>query len=399
MPNCPNCGLPTKRTEDWACQLCGHPLLSKSFKQIPKTYKQVQEERLRKQDSPLKAERPHEQKSYLRNDTATTTIDLTVEELLAVCTLDKDEAATRFKDRILMVTGVVSRIVVKYDYDIYYVRLTSSQKREECNVNCMFDKENSPELSQLTEGQTVTIKGKYDDYELNILVKDCVLVRSPVGEETQVALQPSNILVPSTHTRESEREPMPEPETKPEPAPETMLESKPQSMAEPEPELTPEPETEPILEPEPKAIPELEAEPEGIQEPEPESMSELEPVSEVERELQPQPEQTTSALEVTVEELLSAYKEDGAAADARFMNKILKVTGLVNRIELEDYLDFSYITLTGTEKSLLQNVRCIFDKKYGPELSQLTTGQRVTVQGKYDGSMINMRLRGCVLIS
>ena len=163
-------------------------------------------------------------------------------------------------------------------------------------------------------------------------------------------------------------------------------------------ESNPEPESEPILEPEPKAIPELEAEPEGIQEPEPEPMSELEPVSEVERELQPQPEQTTSALEVTVEELLSAYKEDGAAADARFMNKILKVTGLVNRIELEDFLDFSYITLTGTEKSLLQNVRCIFDKKYGPELSQLTTGQRVAVQGKYDGSMINLRMRDCVLV-
>ena len=90
MPNCPNCGLPTKRTEDWTCQLCGHPLLSKSYKQIPKTYKQVQEERLRKQDSPLKAERPHEQKSYMRDDAATTTIGLTVEELLAVCKLDKE---------------------------------------------------------------------------------------------------------------------------------------------------------------------------------------------------------------------------------------------------------------------------------------------------------------------
>ena len=45
MPKCPNCGRETLRTEDWACQWCGHPLLSGAFKQIPKTYREIQEER------------------------------------------------------------------------------------------------------------------------------------------------------------------------------------------------------------------------------------------------------------------------------------------------------------------------------------------------------------------
>ncbi len=62
--------------------------------------------------------------------------------------MDKEEAATRFKNRILAVTGVVSRIAVKYDYDIYYVSLTNSQKREERNVNCMFRKKNGSDLNR-----------------------------------------------------------------------------------------------------------------------------------------------------------------------------------------------------------------------------------------------------------
>ena len=46
MPKCPNCGLETLRTEDWACQWCGYPPLSSAYKMIPKTYKQLKQERL-----------------------------------------------------------------------------------------------------------------------------------------------------------------------------------------------------------------------------------------------------------------------------------------------------------------------------------------------------------------
>jgi hypothetical protein len=226
MPRCPNCGQDTARTEDWACQWCGYPLLSGSYKMIPKTYQQLKEERL-----------------Y------------------------------------------------------------------------------GPAL--------------------------------PVTEPPPA-----------------------------QPEPEATLESKPETMAEPEVEPVPEPEAKPV--PQPAVERMLEREPEPVPEPEPEPV------------LKPKPEPATPPVEVTVEEMLAAYKEDAAAADARFMNKILKVTGLVNRIEVKDFFDFDYITLTSAARSP-QNVRCFFDKKHGEELSQLITGQRVTVRGKYDGSMINLRLRDCAL--
>jgi hypothetical protein len=113
------------------------------------------------------------------------------------------------------------------------------------------------------------------------------------------------------------------------------------------------------------------------------------------RRLEPEP--MSAEMEVTAEELASAYETDEETADARFGNKILKVTGLVNRIEVKDTLDIHYITL-GDEKNLLQSVRCMFDKGHEGELNQLTKGQRVTVQGKFDGSIVQLRMRHCVLV-
>jgi DNA-directed RNA polymerase subunit RPC12/RpoP len=131
--------------------------------------------------------------------------------------------------------------------------------------------------------------------------------------------------------------------------------------------------------------------------PEPESEPMPEPAPEPRAKSEPEP--TSTAMEVTVDELISAYATDEATADETFGNKLLKVTGIVDRIEVEDYLDFDYIVLTNAENNLLQHVRCFFDKKHGPELNQLTTGQEVTVQGTYDGSIVNIRLRDCVLVT
>jgi len=204
MPECPNCGRETLRTEDWACQWCGYPLLSSSYKMIPKTYRQLKEERLHK----------------------------------------------------------------------------------------------------------------------------------------------------------------------PEPVPEQKLEL--------EPEPTFEPEAEPVLESQREPIPEAEQEVEPIQKRKPEP----EPV----------------AMELTVDELLSAYATDEVAADAKFVNKLLRVTGVVAMIDVKDMLDTHYIRLTGDERNLLQSVQCMFDKKHAPILKQLEKGQTVTVQGEYNGSIIAIRMIDCTLV-
>ncbi len=157
-------------------------------------------------------------------------------------------------------------------------------------------------------------------------------------------------------------------------------------------EVEPVPESE--LEPEPESM--LESEPEPVLE------SQREPIPEPEREVEPVPESKLEpelvAMELTVEELFSAYATDEVAADTKFANKLLRVTGVVIMIDVKDMLDTHYIRLTRAERNLLQNVRCMFDKKHAPMLQQLVIGQTVTVQGIYNGSIIEIRMMDCVLV-
>jgi len=132
-------------------------------------------------------------------------------------------------------------------------------------------------------------------------------------------------------------------------------------------------------------------EPEAVPEPEPKPAPEPVPVP------APEPQPEPEAMELTAEELLSAYAIDGVAADAKFASKILRVTGVVGMIDVKNMLDTHHIRLTGADGSLLQSLRCVFDKKHAAALNQLTIGQTATVQGKYDGSIIDISMRDCVL--
>jgi hypothetical protein len=102
-----------------------------------------------------------------------------------------------------------------------------------------------------------------------------------------------------------------------------------------------------------------------------------------------------TVIAVTAEELCSAYNADNAAADAKYRGKALKVTGEVDSMG-EDVLQNPYIRLSGGIKHQAWGVRCRLSKK--PEPAQLTIGQRVTVQGKCQGRLMNVLMKDCSLI-
>jgi hypothetical protein len=121
------------------------------------------------------------------------------------------------------------------------------------------------------------------------------------------------------------------------------------------------------------------------------------PVPEPELVLEPEP--TSGAIAATVKQLNSVYNADKAATNAKLTNKTLKVTGVVDKIVVREHLDIQYILLTSAGKQEAWNVRCTFDKKHGAQLKQLTAGETVTVQGKYDGYERNIIMRDCALVS
>ncbi len=96
--------------------------------------------------------------------------------------------------------------------------------------------------------------------------------------------------------------------------------------------------------------------------------------------------------------MISDYAEDATAADARYSGQLLKISGVVSRVETNDAMDVHYIILVSTDQEQLQSIRCVFDKKYGPELSRLEKGQKATIQGIYEGSLIDFRMKDCAII-
>jgi hypothetical protein len=295
MPKCPNCGRETQRTADWACQWCGHPLLSGAFKKIPQTYRELQEER-----------------------------------------------------------SLMPRVVPEYEPEPVLVAEAEAAP--------------APPPAPVAEPE-------------------------PQPEPEPEVSPPPEPVVEAKAGTEIEKEPAPPPE----PEVETVADS--------EPVTTPEPAT--IEEPEPKAKAKAEPVPEPVtmEEPEAEPLTEVEPEIAARPAPQPaavpslEPDPATGTISVTAEELNAAFNADKVGTNTRLTNKLLKVTGPVDKIFAKDHLDIFYILLGGNAgRPVKWQVRCTFSSEHGMYLSRLTEGQSAMVQGTYAGHERNIILKDCILL-
>jgi len=189
-------------------------------------------------------------------------------------------------------------------------------------------------------------------------------------------------------TPESEIEPIQELETGKE------VEVKPEEEIKPQSESADEKEIEEIQESEIETKDEVKL----IKEPEFEENQETEPETELTEVPEPEPEIGPPDMELTVEEILKAYEEDDIAANEKFVDKILRVRGMVSMIDIKDKLDIHYIRIIGGAGDPWQSLQCMFDKKHSSALGELEKGQTVTAQGRYNGSVIAIRMVDCVLV-
>jgi hypothetical protein len=155
--------------------------------------------------------------------------------------------------------------------------------------------------------------------------------------------------------------------------------------------------------PEPPAgeKPEAAIEPEPAPEPVPESEPEPEPVAPATPPVQVsdlKPEQGSGIVVITVDELAANFARDRAAANAKLAEKVLRLTGVVEKVFVKDHLDIFYIVLTSARGQTSWNVRCSFPREQGPLLNRLTVGELETVQGKYAGYEKNIILKDCALV-
>ncbi len=103
-------------------------------------------------------------------------------------------------------------------------------------------------------------------------------------------------------------------------------------------------------------------------------------------------------IDITMEQLLAEYAADYKEATNKYVNKILRLSGYAAAIDVKEVLAINYIRLTDASLNLTKSVQCMFDKKYADVLKSIEKEQQVTIQGKYTGSLIAMRMTDCVLI-
>jgi hypothetical protein len=101
------------------------------------------------------------------------------------------------------------------------------------------------------------------------------------------------------------------------------------------------------------------------------------------------------AFSITAEDLHAEYDANEVAADAKFKNKILLVTGAVDEIG-KDILDQPYITLGRGEMSVF-GVQAIFPESDSRDLAKLSKGERVAVKCVCAGKLGNVILKKCSL--
>jgi len=98
-----------------------------------------------------------------------------------------------------------------------------------------------------------------------------------------------------------------------------------------------------------------------------------------------------AVIEISAAQLYEEYEANAIAADQKYKDKMLKVTGVVSSID-KDVLGSPYVVLTGGGEYEVWGVQCTFSSAYEPQLAKLTKGQVVTVTGKCKGYLINVLL-------
>ena len=100
-----------------------------------------------------------------------------------------------------------------------------------------------------------------------------------------------------------------------------------------------------------------------------------------------------ASYKVTAVDLYKEYDANSVAADQKYKDKVLEVSGKICNIG-EDITGVPYIVLAGDEYGMV-GVQCCF----GDEnvVAKLSKDQQVTVSGKCDGIIIDVFLRGCIL--
>ena len=96
---------------------------------------------------------------------------------------------------------------------------------------------------------------------------------------------------------------------------------------------------------------------------------------------------------ITSTDLLKAFEADEVASSAKYINKVVEVSGEIIGIEGVEKKSWNISLQTGSD---LSKVICTFPVVADPEIFNL--GREITVRGECSGFLMDVLLNNCVII-
>lgn len=100
-------------------------------------------------------------------------------------------------------------------------------------------------------------------------------------------------------------------------------------------------------------------------------------------------------IQVDYKELYRDYKENAIAADEKYKDKLIQVTGKIDDI-FREVMGHPYVTFEVDK--YFGHVQAVFDKDEEKNIAKLKKGQTITVRGRCKGKTINVLLDDCIII-
>ena len=100
-------------------------------------------------------------------------------------------------------------------------------------------------------------------------------------------------------------------------------------------------------------------------------------------------------IKVDYKKLYKDYDENAIAADEKYKDKLIQITGNIKDI-FREVMGHPYVTFS--VDGHFQSVQAVFDKNEEKNVAKLKKGQSITVRGKCTGKRIDVMLDNCKII-
>lgn len=104
-----------------------------------------------------------------------------------------------------------------------------------------------------------------------------------------------------------------------------------------------------------------------------------------------------AAIKVTASQLYSDYEANEVAANAKYKDKKVEITGAISGIG-KDLMDTPYVALVVSPNNPVFSVQCMFKKGDESQLAVLVKDSDITLEGKVSGKLGNVLVSDCSLI-